>query len=192
MGTLATLAAAAVITLAGVQPQLATIGDQVYLTFGRGDTVLVAPSSDGGLSFGAPVTLPISGEVSLGMRRGPRVAATNNAVLVAAVSGAQGGGKDGDVVLTRSTDRGRTWSQPVVINDVPGAAREGLHARIPVASWSPPGSTSARRAHESMRRCRVITARRGEPTPWCTRRRPDPCASVATRRLRSAPEVTSV
>src|SRR5690606_38932298 len=121
MGTLATLAAVAAVTLAGVQPQLAAIGEQVYLAFGRGDSVHVARSSDGGLSFGAPVLLPITGDVSLGMRRGPRVVVTNNAVLVAAVSGAQGGGKDGDVVLTRSTDRGRTWSQPVVINDVPGA-----------------------------------------------------------------------
>lgn len=128
MGTLATLAAAAAVTLAGVQPQLAAIGDQVYLAFGRGDTVHVARSSDGGRSFEAPVALPITGELSLGMRRGPRVAVTNGAVLVAAVSGAQGAGKDGDVVLTRSTDRGRMWSQPVVINDVPGAAREGLHA----------------------------------------------------------------
>ncbi len=141
MGTLATLAAAAAVTLAGVQPQLAMIGDQVYLAFGRGDTVLVARSPDGGLSFGAPVVLPITGEISLGMRRGPRVAVTNNTLLVAAVSGAQGGGKDGDVVLTRSTDRGRTWSQPVVINDVPGAAREGLHALaahpngLVVAAW---------------------------------------------------------
>ncbi len=85
MGTLATLAAAAAVTLAGVQPQLAAIGDQVYLAFGRGDSVYVARSSDGGLSFGAPVVLPISGKVSLGMRRGPRVVATNNAVLVTSV-----------------------------------------------------------------------------------------------------------
>lgn len=48
MGTLATLTAAAAFTLAGVQPQLATIGNQLYLTFGRGDTVHVARSSDGG------------------------------------------------------------------------------------------------------------------------------------------------
>lgn len=141
MGTVAALATAAAVTLAGVQPQLAMIGEQVYLAFGRGDTVHVARSADGGRSFGAPVALPITGKLSLGMRRGPRVAVTNDAVLVAAVSGAQGGGKDGDVVLTRSTDRGRTWSQAVVINDVPGAAREGLHALaalpngLVVASW---------------------------------------------------------
>jgi hypothetical protein len=141
MGTLATLAAAAAVTLAGVQPQLAAIGDQLYLTFGRGDTVFVARSSDEGRSFGTPVALPITGELSLGMRRGPRVAVTKSAVLVAAVSGAQGGGKDGDVVLTRSTDRGLTWSRPLVVNDVPGAAREGLHAlaahpdRLVVAAW---------------------------------------------------------
>ena len=141
MGSLATLAAAAAVTLAGVQPQLVAAGDQLFLAFGRGDTVYVARSSDGGRSFGAPVTLPISGELSLGMRRGPRVAVTNEAVVVAAVSGEQGGGKDGDVVFSRSTDRGLTWSRPIVINDVPGAAREGLHALaahpsgLVVAAW---------------------------------------------------------
>ena len=48
--------------------------------------------------------------------------------LVAAVVGARGGGADGDVVVFRSTDGSSTWAAPVVINDVPGAAREGLHA----------------------------------------------------------------
>jgi hypothetical protein len=128
MGTLTALTAAAVVALAGVQPQLAAVGNQLFLAFGRGDTVYVARSSDGGRSFGEPATLPITGKLSLGMRRGPRVAVTDDAVLVAAVAGEQGGGRDGDVVLTRSTDRGRTWSRPTVINDVPGAAREGLHA----------------------------------------------------------------
>ena len=49
-------------------------------------------------------------------------------MIVAAIAGARGGGADGDVVLYRSVDRGRTWSPSIVINDVPGAAREGLHA----------------------------------------------------------------
>lgn len=141
METLAALVAAAAITISGTQPQLAAFGSQLYLAFGRGDTVHVARSSDGGRSFGAPVALPTTGRLSLGRHRGPRIVVTNGAVLVAAVTGAQGGGKDGDVVLTRSTDRGLTWSQPLVINDVPGSAREGLHAiaatpgGLVVAAW---------------------------------------------------------
>jgi hypothetical protein len=118
---------AAAVTFAGTQPQLAAIGEQVYLTFGSAKTVSVARSIDGGATFSAPVALPPAGKLSLGMRRGPRIAATPRTVLVAAIAGAKGGGADGDVVLYRSTDGGRTWAAPLVVNDVPGAAREGLH-----------------------------------------------------------------
>jgi hypothetical protein len=126
--TTAAVLAAATLTLAGTQPQLAARGDEVYVVVGRGESVVVARSDDGGRSFGEPVALPFTGRLSLGQRRGPRIAVSDEAVVVAAVTGAVGGGKDGDVVVTRSTDRGRTWSPPMVINDVPAAAREGLHA----------------------------------------------------------------
>jgi hypothetical protein len=56
------------------------------------------------------------------------VATTGRAVLVSAIAGKRGGGADGDVVLYRSADDGTTWSAPQIINDVPGSAREGLHA----------------------------------------------------------------
>lgn len=115
-------------TFPGVQPQLAADGQRVYVAFGLKDTISVARSEDAGETFQPPVTLPVSGRLSLGMHRGPRVAATSSAVLVTAISGAKGGGADGDVLLYRSTDRGTSWSTPVVVNDVAGAAREGLHA----------------------------------------------------------------
>lgn len=119
---------ATVVSLPGVQPQLAAVNNDIYLVVGRGDQVVVARSADGGATFGPPVTLPGTGVLSLGMHRGPRIAGTSRALLVAAVIGQKGGGADGDVVVFRSTDHGATWAAPVVINDVPGAAREGLHA----------------------------------------------------------------
>ena len=126
----AVFAASASIVLTGVQPQLAAIGERVYLVFGLGDVISVIRSSDGGETFDKPSALPASRKLALGMRRGPRIAATNDAVLVAAVAGAKGGGADGDVLLYRSSDRGASWSTPVTINDVPGSAREGLHAIV--------------------------------------------------------------
>lgn len=126
VGTL--VGAPADVAFPGVQPQLAASGAGVYLAFGEGDRMSVARSEDGGRTFGPPVRLPAAGTLSLGMHRGPRVAATSSTVLVSAVAGAKGGGADGDVLLFRSRDRGATWSAPLVVNDIPAAAREGLHA----------------------------------------------------------------
>ena len=126
--TVGSATAARSVTFAGVQPQLAGLGPRVYVTYGSESTIGVARSDDGGNTFQSPVRLPVSGRMSLGMHRGPRVAATTSAVLVTAVIGAKGGGADGDVRLYRSIDRGATWTSPIVLNDVPGSAREGLHA----------------------------------------------------------------
>lgn len=124
----AVLVAAGLATVAGSQPQLAARGSDIYLAAGAGDTITVARSVDGGASFEAPIPLPPAGRLALGRHRGPRIAVTRDAVVVAAIAGAKGGGADGDVLLYRTRDRGRTWLAPIVINDVPGAAREGLHA----------------------------------------------------------------
>ena len=130
----AILLAAGIATFTGVQPQLAAGGGAVYVTFAAGDVISVARSTDAGATFTSPVALPAAGKLALGKRRGPRVAATAQAVIVAAIAGARGGGADGDLVLYRSTDQGRTWSAPIVVNDVPGAAREGMHGLAANAS----------------------------------------------------------
>jgi hypothetical protein len=130
----AILLAAGIASFGGVQPQLAAGGGAVYVTFAAGDAIAVARSTDAGTTFMTPVVLPSAGRLALGKRRGPRVAATAEAVVVAAIVGARGGGADGDLVLYRSTDQGRTWAAPIVVNDVPGAAREGMHGLAASAS----------------------------------------------------------
>ena len=112
----------------GVQPQLAKLGNRVFLAYGSESGVSVTSSTDGGQTFGSAVNLAVPGRMSLGMHRGPRIAATPSAVIVTMVAGPKGGGLDGDVLLYRSTDGGLTFGAPIVINDVPGSAREGLHA----------------------------------------------------------------
>lgn len=47
---------------------------------------------------------------------------------MAAVGGKLGKGRDGDVLALCSTDGGKTWSEPVLVNDTVDSAREGLHA----------------------------------------------------------------
>jgi hypothetical protein len=126
--TLLALILAANTAIAGQQPQLAHDQGRVYLVVAREGQVGVLRSSDEGRSFRQVTPIAVSGRMSAGMHRGPRVAVTRSSVLVAVIAGAQGGGKDGDVILHRSTDEGATWAAPVVVNDVPAAAREGLHA----------------------------------------------------------------
>lgn len=111
----------------GRQPQVAVDAfGRIFIAFGRGNTVRIAVSTDGGKTFGTS-TVGAVGSLALGMRRGPRVAATDGSVVVSAVGGQLGMGRDGDLFAWRSTDCGKTWTGPTRLNSVEGSAREGLH-----------------------------------------------------------------
>ena len=58
--------------------------------------------------------------MSLGMRRGPRTAHSQNAIAITAIGVAMGKGRDGDILAYRSLDRGKSWLGPVKVNDVEG------------------------------------------------------------------------
>lgn len=109
------------------QPQIVADQRNTVVTFGAGNAIYVATSSDHGRSFGMPIKVAQPGAISLGRHRGPRIALTSDSILVSAVAGTKGRGADGDVLAWRSTDRGATWSEGVRVNDVVGSAREGLH-----------------------------------------------------------------
>ncbi len=109
------------------QPQAAVDAQgHIYIAFGRGSTVRLAASTDGGKTFDVN-TVGEVGSLALGMRRGPRVAATENSVVVTAIGGKEGKGRDGDVLAWRSSDGGKTWTGPTQVNAVESSAREGLH-----------------------------------------------------------------
>lgn len=110
------------------QPQVAAGKQGTVISFGAGNAIYVAVSSDHGRSFRTPVKVAEPGVISLGRHRGPRVALASNAIVVSAIAGQKGRGDDGDVLAWRSTDGGATWSPTVRVNDVPGSAREGLHS----------------------------------------------------------------
>ncbi len=106
------------------QPQAAVDAQgRVFVAYGTGNTIRVAVSNDGGRSFDAPVTVGQLPSLALGMRRGPRIAATEDAVVVTAIEK----GEDANLFAWRSTDAGRTWTGPTRLNSVDGSAREGLH-----------------------------------------------------------------
>ncbi len=110
------------------QPQMAVALDgTLYLVYGAGNTIYCAASLDGGKQFSPATVIEVPGFLALGRHRGPRVAATQTGVVVTAIVGKQGRGKDGNLLAWRSVDFGKKWSQPAVINDVAESAREGLH-----------------------------------------------------------------
>ena len=111
------------------QPQVAVdAAGAIHVVYGIGDSVRYRRSTDGGHTFSEPVEAAVIPNLSLGMRRGPRIAATKSGICVTAIGGKQGKGRDGDVLAIRSADGGKSWSQPVQVNDVDDSAREGLHA----------------------------------------------------------------
>ncbi|HUR56888.1 MAG TPA: sialidase family protein [Opitutaceae bacterium] len=85
----------------------------------RPGEVFVACSKDAGATFGPAVKAVTLPKLMLGMRRGPRIATHGDHVTVTMVGD--------ELCAVRSEDGGRTWSQPVTINDVSTSAREGLH-----------------------------------------------------------------
>ncbi|RYG26110.1 exo-alpha-sialidase [bacterium] len=112
----------------GVEPQVVAEGKRVFVAYGANNGLYVQRSDDVGTKFAAPVTLPTSGNLALGMRRGPRIALAGKSLVVSAIYGKEGGGNDGDLFAWRSSDSGATWKGPSRVSDVPKAAREGLHA----------------------------------------------------------------
>jgi BNR repeat-like domain len=118
------------------EPQMAVRGSKVALAFGAGNSIYFAISEDFGKTFSEPVRIAEAAVVPLTRHRGPRIVFAGGSIVVTAVAGktlaggahAHGLPSDGDLVAWRSGDDGKTWSKGIVINDVPGAPTEGLHA----------------------------------------------------------------
>lgn len=117
------------------QPQIASTGDMIGVTFGAGSDLYYSFSVNDGEAFSRPVKIPTNGKLSLGRHRGPRIAYQAGNVVLSAIVGAKGGGQDGDVLAWRSPDNGKSWLKPVRVNDVAGAAREGLHSMASGNGW---------------------------------------------------------
>lgn len=106
------------------QPQLAfDPAGRLYVAFGAAEDIYVCKSVDQGKTYSVPVKVGHVTKLALGMRRGPRIVANENSIVVTAI-----GHGSGNLMAWRSEDSGKTWSGAVDINDQPKAAREGLHA----------------------------------------------------------------
>jgi len=106
-----------------VQPQVAVApSGRIHVVFGKDDAVFHISSPDGRV-FSPPVKVGALEKLALGMRRGPRIVATDKLVLITAISHA-----DGNVHAWTSADAGETWQEGARVNGVEKSAREGLQA----------------------------------------------------------------
>lgn len=114
---------------AGRQPQVCVDPTgNVFVVSAKNNAVHVNASVDGGKSFGESVLVENVSGLPVGMRRGPRIAATKDVIAVTFIAGERGGGKDGDIFAWTSVDQGKMWTKSVKpINSVAGSAREGMH-----------------------------------------------------------------
>ena len=105
------------------QPQAAVSNTgEIFLTYGAGDVVYFCKSSEQGKSFTSPTKVAEVLRLALGMRRGPRIVAIDDLVVITAISH-----DTGNVLAWRSLDGGGSWSDSVDVNDEARSAREGLH-----------------------------------------------------------------
>jgi hypothetical protein len=117
------------------EPQIAANSSMVALAFGADNAIYFSSSRDGGDHFSTPTKVAAAGIIPLSRHRGPRIALSGNAIVITAVAGkkpeegghAHGLPSDGDLLVWRSLDGGKTWSRGQAINDVTGSATEGLH-----------------------------------------------------------------
>ena len=118
------------------QPQMAANGSMVALTFGAGRAIYFSVSHDSGRTFSTPMIVAEAEIVPLTRHRGPRIALSSGTIVISAVVGrtraggphAHGLSSDGDLLVWRSIDGGKSWSKGVMVNDIPGAPTEGLHS----------------------------------------------------------------
>ncbi len=114
---------------APMQPQSAIDpAGTVHVVFGQSNEVWYCRSRNDGTGYTTPTKAFAVPNMSLGMRRGPRIVALKNRLIITAIGGPQGKGRDGDILSWTSQDGGETWAGPVRVNDVEASAREGLHA----------------------------------------------------------------
>ena len=103
----------------GRQPQVTvTPMGMIVVVFARDNSIYSVQSTDEGRSFSAPSKIADVRGLKVGMRRGPRVAATDKRIVVSAPGA--------DLFSFVSEDTGKTWSSAMRVNDKPGAAAEGL------------------------------------------------------------------
>lgn len=105
-----------------------------YIAFLRNGNVELAISTDGGKTFAPPVTaLSANGQAAPAQNRGPRVSIDRQKRIYVSCPLALGTASNSftnDLYYSVSTDKGKTFSKPFMINETAGSASESVHAAV--------------------------------------------------------------
>lgn len=105
----------------GVQPDVTiSKNGQIQVIYGVEDKILYTSSTDHGLTFSYPQLVAQLPELHLGNTRGPRIASTDDYLVVTAVN------KQGNVFAYQLNPKTQQWSAPVQVNDIDTVAKEGF------------------------------------------------------------------
>jgi hypothetical protein len=109
-------------TLADGEQPVFTVDSKgvIRLVFGKGDQIFYATSSDGGDTFGEPVTVARIEGMHLGMTRGPQLATSKDFSIVTAID------KHGNIHSFKLTHKTDQWKKISNVNDSNASAPEGL------------------------------------------------------------------
>lgn len=105
----------------GAIPALAKHGDNIYVVYGKGDSILYSFSSDQGASFSKPELVDTVSKLFSFAMRGPQIAATTNGVCIVACN------QNGNIFSYKKSKEGK-WQQTAQVNDVDTIAKEGFMA----------------------------------------------------------------
>ncbi len=121
---------------------MAVNGSFVALAFGAGTSdLLLRRHMTSGKTFSPAAEVAEAAVIPLSRHRGPRIAIAGSAIVISAVIGktlaegphAHGLPSDGDLVVWRSLDGGKSWSGGVAVNDVPARPRKACMRWHPTA-----------------------------------------------------------
>jgi hypothetical protein len=92
----------------------------IHIVYGTGDSIMYVSGKDGKTFTSPSLVSVLPGLFSFAMR-GPQVAVTSRGLLITACT------KEGNIYIFNKTAKGQ-WSKPVILNEVPACAKEGLMA----------------------------------------------------------------
>ena len=95
-------------------------GNLIHIVYGTGDSIMYVSGKDGKTFTSPSLVSVLPGLFSFAMR-GPQVAVTSHGLVITACT------KEGNIYAFNKLAKGQ-WSKPVILNEVPASAKEGLMA----------------------------------------------------------------